>query len=336
MVFAAQQYFERPETIPLEISSAAEITNPSEPLDDPGSAPVGEEIDLYHVTQYLNPHAWIGRRKINWPTTLDYRRQLADLLAVVDEYGSAGITIFEAGARQSHQVLVYDYRKSGDRVRLLVYDPNRRAGRYGGDAAVPAVEVDPDAEPRVSYALDPTYEHFVFNRRDRILTARTADATATDRRFSAFGEALLRVGLFLTDTADVCLNVVDPDGNRVGRDTANLQDRDRTDYHAMRYRYGVAPGRYRLAVTAKRATWYTLEVRAADTSGELAWDSVTESIEAGETHEYVATIPESGDEGGSLERVGTGTPRWLLALGGVGAAAAGLAGYRHLRSENEK
>ncbi|SDM54205.1 hypothetical protein SAMN04487949_2014 [Halogranum gelatinilyticum] len=351
MVFTAQQYFEQPETVPFDVDAPSEVAHPETPTDDPDYGPVADEIDLYQTSQALNLHAWFGRRNLLVPQWIDYERQLENLTAVVDDRGTAGITVFDPATKLAHQVLVYGYETETDGVRLYVYDPNfaaqfyeRWANRQAASIYVDTSGDRPSVEPYKTGFRGPGYEsfdgfsEFVYNRLDRVIRSQSdpsphlaAGVSARDLR-----ERLLALTLFKTDTSDVSLAVVAPDGTPVTRIRSQAMDRRRTAYHETRYRYGAPAGDYRVVVTGERDTEYTLETKAADTDGELLASAVTTAIEAGQTHTYTVTVPESPGGDSAVERGVDGLPDWLkLAAAAVagGVAGAGLTRLRDRRAD---
>jgi hypothetical protein len=218
MVFAAQRYFERPETIPAGFERASEIVHPEAPLSSP-ETPVLDEIIAYHTSQYLDFYAWFGRYAIARPSLIDYAEQLRELTAVLDVYGTAGVTLVRGGSSRSHQVLVYDYERRSDGVTLDVYDPNYRAELY--EERHPTIEIDTTGdEPTVdSIDFGSGYRHVVHNEYDRLIREgheggdRTPSIVATpdtmDRLFDA--------ALFVEVEGPVRTAVADPDGRPLER-----------------------------------------------------------------------------------------------------------------------
>jgi hypothetical protein len=346
MVFTAQQYLEQPETVPLGRETAREFGHPEAPTADPESGPVAEEIDIYQTSQALSLYSWLGRRNLLNPRWIDYERQLANLTAVVDDFGSAGITIFDPKTRLAHQVLVYDYERSSTGVRLFLYDPNFRARFYRRDAHQRAASIfvdtsgeKPQVEPYKTGFRGPGYEsfdgfsEFVYNRWDRVIRTQSQPSLhlASDVSTETLQRELLALTTFKVDSSDVAVAVSGPDGEPVSRLQSNHMDRRQTECHTMRYRYGAPDGEYHVAVTGNSSTDYTLETRAANTDGELFTSAVTTSIEAGQTHAYTVVIPETPEGDGEMERGTGGMPEWLklaAAAAAGGVAGAGLAGRR--------
>ncbi|MFC7009285.1 hypothetical protein [Halalkalicoccus salilacus] len=130
MVFAAQQYFERPGTLPDEFANASEVVHPEAPLST-SETPVLDDVVDYHTAQYLDFYAWFGRYALTRPSWIDLGEELRGLTAAIDRYGTAGITLVSSTSVRSHQVLVYDYDRRRHGVDLAVYDPNYAAATYG-------------------------------------------------------------------------------------------------------------------------------------------------------------------------------------------------------------
>lgn len=352
MVFTAQQYFEEPDTFPLGVDGPPAVENPEAPTGDAKRGPVADEVDLYQTSQALSLYAWLGRRNMVRPKWIDYEAQLANLTAVVDEMGTAGITIFDPASNVAHQVLVYDYEVQAKQTRLSLYDPNFAARFYrraqNRKRATITVDTSGDRPKMEPYRVGfdgPGYEQFdgftefVYNRWDRVirsradppnhLTANVDDATLENH--------LLSLVMFCTDTEDVAVSVSNPDGRAVGRLQSDNIDRRQTDHYAMRYQYGAPDGAYHVAVTGKRATEYTLETKAADPDGELLASSVTTDIDAGQTHAYTVTVPDSAGKEGDVERGGSGMPGWLASstrAAAAGALVGGTLGYVAGRRES--
>jgi len=349
MVFAAQQYFEEPDSIPLDREVASEFDHPEAPVEDRATGPVAAEIDHYHITQFFDLHSWLGRRAILRPDWIDYERQLDRIAAVVDEFGTAGITVFNSQTRASHQVLVYDYSREPGATRLFVYDPNYRAGRYARPRSPEPIEVDTTGSEPTVRPYGKGYDGLVFNRRKRVAAARGAseseDRTEGSPLVGPTGEdvadQLFDLALFLVDSEGVSLTVVGPDDRPLLRDDATYLDRSRTEYGRMRYRYGFSPGRYEIKVVGEADADYALRALVADAEGTRLDARPSASISAGEVHRYTAEVPESGT--GSIERVTgeSGGTSWFgsswrgrLGAVGVGAVATGVAAGAYARIRN--
>lgn len=337
MVYAAQQYYEQPETMPFEETIASDLTNPAAPLDSP-AAPVGSEIDLFQVSQVLNPHAWLGRRGIVRPTWIDLDRQVDNVAAVLAEYGTAGIMLIDHGSFYSHQVLAYEYDRSGSTSRIWIYDPNRPASWYGkGNETVLTITHSEDGAQMEPYG---EYETVIFNRHDRLGAAtddEPASTPALNRDSDRLGD-LFRLATFLVDDPAVCLSVIDPAGEPVERDESTFMDRTATEYHSMRYSYDAESGEYTVSVVAREPTTYTLTIEAAAPDGELFLTQQRAAIDAGETHEYTVSIPDSPDGDGSIDRVQSRP--WPAVIGGAAGGAAigaiGYGSYRYLKRDPDR
>ncbi len=291
MVFAAQRYFEQPETIPESFTNASEITHPQAPLTT-DRTPVLEDIIEYHAAQYLDFYAWFGRHAMMDPDRIDYDQQLRELTSVIDVYGTAGLTLFNAGTVGSHQVLVYDYDRRPDGLMLSVYDPNLPADAYAN--TTPTIEIDTTgSEPVVErIEMGSGYDHFVHNEYDRAIRARHETRNGSRSTIpNPLGVELFDGTLFVETNGPVEVTVLDPDGRPLDH-----TDDDRP----LHYRYGAAPGTYTLQVTGQRTGGYGVEVYAGDHRRDLLDEALDGSITAGEAHRYEIVI---GRDGGALADV---------------------------------
>ncbi|WP_416840324.1 hypothetical protein [Haloferax sp. DFSO52] len=290
MTYAAQRYFEQPDDLPSEVDVAAEVSDPEIPLGS-DEGPIGDLIDHYQSRQLLDIHAWLGRRRMFRPKRIDFEAELAALAAVIDEFGTAGVTLVNTVSGSSHQVLVYDYTDTPDGARLALYDPNFPAKQYQQTTRTFTIDVSKTL-PVSGYS---EYDAFVFNRWDRAIRS-SADITSPveSNTRDDFGHLLSRVVRVAVDTAAVSLAVVDPEGNPVRRNNAAYMDRRRTDVWATRYRYDAPPGRYRLAVVATNKTTYDMQVQVAGLGIDPLDRELKKSMSSGEVHEYVIDVPEEG------------------------------------------
>jgi hypothetical protein len=333
MAYAAQAYFERPSTVPLGRSTASEFAHPEAPLGEDGNdkGPVATDVDVYQNLQLLDPNAWLGRRGLFAPGLIDLAASVRNVRAVIDRFGTAAVTLLNTTTLRSHQVLVYDARREGERTRLAVYDPNYAARHYRerGPRHLEVVHGDDG----VRLAPYEGYDSFVYNERDRVVAARgRADAVpGFDARTEAVAGWALRPVVFTVVGESAEAVVVDPAGRRVRREHAGYEDLERTPVCAMRYRYGGESGTYRIAILGRDDGEYALRVDSATPSGELLRAEAGAAIGPGETHRYRAEIPGSAGETGSLRRLRPegGVPSTLVVAGalagvGVGAAAAAV------------
>ncbi|SFR51179.1 hypothetical protein [Halogeometricum limi] len=300
MTFSAQEFFEDPDTLPDGVDNAAALRTPEVPRESGGT--IGNRIDEYQSTQLLDVHSWLGRHRMLRPKQIDHAAELAALSATIDAFGTAGVTVVNSETRLSHQILVYDYEETTNGTRLLAYDPNVPAGPYRRGFRR-ALTVRPNrARPIADY--DP-YDSLVFNRWDRAIRA-DSDVTTPRRTGDGddFSHLLERAVRFTTTSPNVSLSVVAPDGTPVGRNVAEKMNRSHTDVYGMRYRYDAPPGDYRLSVVGRRKATYELRAEAAGFAGSFLDDAVTATVGPGEVREYVARIPESADETGSLRERG--------------------------------
>lgn len=284
MVFAAQRYFERPETIPARFEVASEITHPNAPRSS-DRTPILDEIIEYHTTQYLDFHAWLGRYGLFEPSLIDYESQLADLLAMLDAFGTAGVTLVSDESVRSHQVLVYDYERYPDRIDLLAYDPNRPAEVY--DQFTYTIGIDTSGETPVPYPIeyDVGYDQFIHNEYDRAIRAGRDPSGPFRADAESLGDRLFETTLFVSTDSGVETNVVDPGGQRLAC-TSGVDP--------LHYRYGASEGTYTIALTGRESGEYVLDIYAGSQHREFVDETLTGSIATGETRRYELTIDRSG------------------------------------------
>lgn len=303
MVFAAQRYFERPETIPVGFEAASEITHPNAPRAVRGT-PVLDEILEYHTAQYLDFHAWLGRYALLGSSLIDYEAQLAELCSTLDAFGTAGITLFTNDSVRSHQVLVYDYERSRDRTTLYAYDPNYYAKLY--DRFTYTVEVDTSGETPKPEPTEygPSYDQFVHNEYDRIIGDRKGSSNSFESDESLY-DRLFGTTLFVSPGAGLDALVVDPEG----RPLPNTDGHD-----PLHYRYGASEGTYTIALTGREEGDYAVDVYASSRGHEALDERIEGSIAAGETDRYEVAL-------GSGEAVLESNAAGVAALGAVGGYA---------------
>ena len=335
MVLAAQRYHEDPAAIPIDRESASAITHPTEPLDDP-SGPVYRDIVTLQSAQFLRFSPWLGRRAMLWPDRIDVAAQLRDVRAVVDAYGSAAVTLFD-DQRSGHQVLASDYEGTDgdDEQALSIYDPNLAAPVHGISPRRLVFESTADGLAMRPYGR---YTRLLFNRYDRIgaATDRVAgpldhlDLSVEQVRASLFPMALATVEADDPDAVD--LVVAGPDGDRLDRRHGVYDDRRRGRFPRLRFAHGPRAGRYRVAVFGRDAADYRLRVRVAGLDGARLDDVHEGHLTAGDADEFVATVPDSADEAGSLERADDGGSGGIIGATAAGAVAGGavVAGGYHL------
>lgn len=324
MALAAQAYFEAPETIPIDRAEAASIHHPAEPLSD-ATAPIYHEIVQLQAAQFLRFRSWLGRRMLLWPDRIDVASQLDDICAVIDVFGTAQVSLFDSRT-SGHQVLAYDYDDRRDGLSLYVYDPNFQSATYEHGTRV--IEFDRRDD---GFVMDPydTYEWMLFNRYDRIEDATDREpatpADHVDLDAVNVREAIFPTALVTVDTAAVDLAVDDPNGGRLGRLRSDFMNLSRGPVARVRSTYGADAGTYRIRLYGHESTQYELQVRIAGPDGARLSVTETARIDAGETQEFVATVPNSATETGSFEpddrNPGRVPATAMAAAGGVAAGA---------------
>ncbi|MFC6725786.1 hypothetical protein ACFQE1_15705, partial [Halobium palmae] len=220
MSYAAQRYFEHPEEVPLGREHASRFGHPEAPSRDDSRDPVAQDIDVYQTAQLLDPYAFVGRRDLLSPRTIDYEQQLAAVRAAVDAFGTASISLMNSRTHAAHEALVYDYVREEGATRLSLYDPNFRAGFYRNDRWRErlSLRVDPGGSPPVrrytaGSRLDPRgtsgYDSFVYNRWGRLVSARNGpDAhPAQERETPTLRDQFLGLVTLTLDTASAVLRV---------------------------------------------------------------------------------------------------------------------------------
>ncbi|WP_238532770.1 hypothetical protein [Halalkalicoccus jeotgali] len=301
MIFAAQRYFERPETIPADFGTASEITHPHAPLSGEAT-PVLEDLIDYQTAQYVDFHAWLGRYALFDASLIDYESQIPDLLAAVDAFGTAAITLFTESSVRSHQVLVYDYERSPGRLVLFAYNPNYTAATY--EEYTYTVEVDTSGASPVPRPTEHAgYDQFVHNEYDRAIRTRRESAGAGPLADgNSLYERLFGTTLFVDADPAVRTIVVDPAGRRLDH-TAGPEP--------LHYRYGAPEGTYTIVLRGREDAEYAVGIHAASQHRTFLDETVEGSLEAGETDRYEVHI----DGSGATLETGVGATALLGALG---------------------
>lgn len=332
MVLAAQQYYERPETIPVDRRSASDIEDPTVPVEEP-VAPVYEDVVRLQAEQFLRFRVWLGRRAMLHPEWIDTGAILEDVESVVETFGTAALTLFD-GSLYGHQVLAYALEDRGDAAVVRIYDPNRPAVSYRSGPLELVFDREEETATMRPYGR---YTRLLFNQYDRIERASDRDL-ASPLDHLTVGRSTVRSSLFplalvLVDTNDVEVTVVAPDGTELDRTRGTHMDRDRGSYARMRSLYGASPGTYRIDLFGHEDTDYELRAVVCDTDGTLVDSTRSGTIGVGEVHEYDLEIPEDGE--GTMARTGDDVLGSAAVVGGaaVGGAAVGALGYRTLQQK---
>lgn len=303
MIFAAQRYFERPGTIPAGFETASEIVHPNAPRAIEGT-PVLDDIIEYHAAQYVDFYAWLGRYALFDASLIDYESQMTELLATLDTFGTAGITLFSATAARSHQVLVYDYERRPGLTTLFAYNPNYPAGIYEDFTAT--IEIDTSGEKPVPRPIEygTTYDQFIHNEYSRAIRTRRDSSGPFVTGGDSLFERLFGTTLFVRTTPSIETTVVDPIGRRLAS-TGGTEP--------LHYRYGATEGTYRIALTGRETDEYALDVYAGSQHRTFLDETIEGSIAPNETERYAVTIESEGasletDLGGAalLGAIGTG------------------------------
>lgn len=337
MALTAQHYFERPEAIPVARRTASEIRDPTEP-SPAGDAPVYREIVQRQVEQFLRFRSWIARLAILRPEWLDGAAVLRDVRAVVEATGTASVVLFD-GSLSAHQVLVHRITEAAGETRLHLYDPNEAAPAYDSHHPTVAFERGPDGPRMRPFG---GYVGLLYTRYDQIDRATDRERPGPMDHLSvgpdAVREAMFPLLQVAVDTDGVALRLAPPGGSAVGRVAGRFAARSRGRTPAIRTRYGVEPGRYRVSVVGRRDAEFTLRGVVADADGVPLDVRLSDAVAAGEVRSYALAVPSGDDDAslapteGSRERGGTDARVAVAAGAGVAAGVLGTRTVDRLRS----
>jgi len=327
MVLTAQEYYERPETMPIDRRVASEITHPTAPVDSP-DAPVYTRIVERQASQYLRFRAWLGRRALFKPDWIDLEQVVSDIESRVAGAGTASLILYNE-SNFTHQVLAYGFEDDGDTITIPVYDPNRPAEAYKQDPLALRLTRENGSLSMTPYK---GYTGVLFNRYDQIEQWRDREAASPLNHWTVglerVLEALFPAALVLTDTDAVNLTTCGADDSEVARQRGTFMDRTRGPYARVRSLYGRAPESCTVTVSGAEPADYELTTLVADRDGSVVESARTASIDAGENHRYNIE-----GQRGRLQRAERSWDGAALASGAsvTSGTAAGALGYRELR-----
>ena len=341
MAYAAEAYYKTPDVIPVDADSASAIPEPTGPY-----RPVGDDIDYYHNTQYLEYDAWAARQAVFGSEDIDYDAQLEAITSALDETGTAGLTMHSTGRGWGHQILATGYSSVGDRVEVAVYDPNIAAGsgRYSSESTSPSVTFDTSGDRTTVEPYDGVYDRIVYSNVDGRLDPTAMLRLGTDQASQWFESLLTNVVTFLTQSP-VELTVTDADGSELSRISSEAMSLEPTEYDHVRTDIGTTSREYEVELTGTAEGEYTLEVQGQRDDGSTLSSTVEGQITEGETRRYRAVLPDDSSEDPRLEPaehptqsssvrgnpgVLGGLPSWVPI---AGAAAVGAGLYKYLGTD---
>ncbi|MDQ2049513.1 hypothetical protein RBH26_03355 [Natronolimnohabitans sp. A-GB9] len=169
---AAQWYAEVPDAVPIDHASVSEITHVNEPLEDEDTAPVRNDIERLHRSQFLDADSWAARWPLLDPRWIDYREQARELRVALDTHGTAGVTLTGEDVLQGHYVLLYDYEATETAVTFAVYDPNDTADEYETEGRPRTLGIDTTSGEPLLGSYRGTYDRFLYNPNERAVRAQ--------------------------------------------------------------------------------------------------------------------------------------------------------------------
>jgi hypothetical protein len=292
MVYAAQQYFKNPDSLPVDVDSADDI---KEPTGD--YAPVGQDIDRYHNEQQIDADVWWSPRILKAPkeiAPIDYQKQLDRITTAIDAGETIPLALGDSFKMTGHVVLAYDYEETGTGTRVQVYDPKFRASEYPDQLSI--IGFDESGE-NVTAQSSRGYE--------RVLTLPEsteahpglflAEGLTTDLA-SVFQLLFSRVMRFEI-RSPASLTVECPDGAILTQGPDEYVSETATTAEERRVRYGAPPGEYQVSLDGEADGDYTLQVQGGTPDGEFLDEEIKGSIEPDSTHVFNAIAPENGDNG---------------------------------------
>lgn len=297
------QYFDDPDSIPVDVTQASSIKKPTGRFST-----VGSDIDRHHNQQFLDFDLWwsscvVGVRDVDVIASIDYETQMERIKRVIDAgqvipvaLGTSSLTDTRA-----HAVLAYDYKETQRGLYVRAYNPNYKAseqpggrGNFGFNTKGDSITVS------------------AFRGFDRVMTLpqtpHTDEGTLLaaslknkpGELFNTLLQRLLQFELFSPAT----LTVTCPDGGTLTGSQDTLVSETATQAEARCVRYGAPAGEYTVTVTGEASGDYTLRAIGTTPEGSCLDGTVTGRITEGETHTFRAVVPEDGRQG-SLEPANT-------------------------------
>lgn len=302
MVRTATEYFREPDRVPAGLDVASDAPRPTGRY-----AAIGADVDFNHNHQYVDAPTWAGKLLTAARLPVDVGPQLASVRRAVDRTGLAMVWLGDGETGRSHQVLCYDYRRTPDRLRLLLYDPNHAADWYRDRRAT----LDFDrrgGEPTLIRPYDDTYDRVLYNGPGGVSNER--------RALGRLLGGLLTIDVRTASGARLGLAVVGPDGESLpvaAGDAATDRDPSLTVV-------GPEAGEYTLRVVAASGGDYAIDVRAASPLGAGIDERLSGRLGRGERREHDVTVPDPGPASVGPDDSPDGVGAWSP-IGALGAAA---------------
>lgn len=291
MIYTAREFYNQPESIPGDATSASEIEKPT------GSySAVGASIDQYHNQQYFDFNFWWSTRVLRLPSEIapiDYQRQIKRIQEAIDAGETIPIALGNSFQSSGHAVLAYDYEESDSGVLVRVYDPNNDASAYPDTMSVVGFDTS-GSEITASSSLG--YQRILTLPQSPDVDAGKYLAAGLNAELtSLFGSLFQRIVQFEVQSP-ASITVKCPDGAELTRGQAEHVSDTVTEGEERRIRYAAPTGEYTVVLTGDSGGEYTIEAQVTTPDETVLADQYTGRIQSGDEHIFRATVSESSDD----------------------------------------
>ncbi|AXG09651.1 hypothetical protein [Haloplanus rubicundus] len=317
MCLAAQQYFENgvPDTLPAEISAAADIPRPTGEYAD-----IGGEIDELHRSHALNSNTAVEMKQFLSPnssqneTAYDAEKEIEAIRSAIKQNGTALIGIGSSPSTSPddsylHQLVGYNVEvegeslESADTAYIDVYDPNYEADYYTTNSQRLEIDI---SQPTDMPLVNNDGKGYIFRyQRFALVGPRRTDFRGavifTSKLWGDYLENVLEniLGGYMIIWANspVRINATAPDGTQLAHPDEPV---DEIPPSEIVYLSEAPAGDYEIEVEGIGTGDYMLNIKSSIKDGGQIDKQVIREITEDETQMLTATIPENPDEEGTI------------------------------------
>ena len=352
MIYTAREFYNQPESIPADATSASEIEKPTGMY-----SAVGTSIDQYHNQQYFDFDFWWSTRVLRLPSEIapiDYQRQIERIQEAIDAGETIPVALGNSFQSSGHAVLAYDYEESDSGILVRVYDPNNEASAYPDTMSVVGFDT---SGSKITANSSLGYQRILTLPRSPDVDAGKFLAAGLNAELTSLFESLFQRIVQFEIQSPASITVKCPDGAELTRGQAEHVSDTATEAEERRIRYAAPTGEYTVVLTGESEGEYTIDAQVTTPGKTVLSDQYTGRIQSGDEHVFRATVSENGDDSSLVpaneganktatqvstttdtgEKSNSDGPGGMIAAGAAGVAGtlAVIAGWLRRRDTDE-